>query len=1303
MGYSLSTTSPFLKGLNTELNKLVDSTEYTNDELNCMIRQNNTRSRRPGLDYEELYKFSNEYLDLSKPDLAFQCIEWTDINSPDESETYTGYPYLVCQVGGKIIFFRNEGAPYSGHQEEYVLDLADYALDATDAYMSERCKFTAAYGCIFITSKAIRPIYLRSAQPPEDPIAPPSSDASGTCDCTIWNSYSGRPNRECYYELQLDGITLATRTLVDDFGSTPEAYTDSPWMSTSTQIAAAWNNLPSAIRRGITATPKYANASPLHTGLIDNNTGTRYVTSTAAEGPNDYIVFNAPEGSGRSLVGTQVGFTYHYYSKQAPTFSGYTTRTKTCTLAGGTSYVYKSQLDLAVRDTTIGAQDYLSIDDNPTKMSYAHLYNLLNQGWTPKLIAEYYNAQTPVKSFPGNNLAQQFLKDKKTDAFKPEDAINMTFGNTPAARGHMVLKYFSQDRKGQSSLVNAFTQLVNEIGGGVSFNNIVDTSWDLDDPTQANDTDAMAQVPVVRPRKIYCADICNYAGRIFYLSGDVLLYSQMIAEDITKADKCYTEADPTSESISDVVETDGGLISLPDIGEGIRLQPCGSSLLVFGTRGNMIISGTVNNIFTATAYSAGAINAVPTQAPDSFVNTEYGVFYWGTTGIQFITQGDQGIQTKDLSTERILTFFGKITNEQHKYCKGIYSSSKKKIYWFYPSDTNMPRRLDLCLVYDIQRDAFTPQQFVSKAPDGSLESVPEVVSGAQLKVPYKSVKEYPVYAELIAPEDTKEFKCMFAESNDTVHIASNYDMSPFVRLTDGKLIPQTSSSVYVIGKHDIPTSIPHDIVVRFKVGKAYDGSTDTLMNLIQSVNRSGSDPYFTILVAGNPDVNSWVVTGAENPSINISIDSNKVYWARFSYYVDVAGTFDTKRTLRIVEEGATPYTFDNIQDHPGWATAASFTYNLGFFISDYPRWSLCVLPAAGTDSFVHLSQSGDKWFGSTYRFREGTDTTIKIYYKSTAYSARAFYDKEMTEDAGQLSNYFNDGHKYFKTAFYDWTRQARGVDKEVVSKPWESVTGIKRPVYMKVADSEDFVNGTVTTAEDFRLSTDIDMGTLTTENGRVQYTAVTLDPDTALDADVYDYTVTYTNILTGNAEIVADDGYKILADEPLDTEEFTYESSILLCLDTKNKKVTFGDFRNNYMRDWAEGDTQGDGYLFDSYMIGHPVNSQDFVRQKSMPYLISYFKRSETGKTTTGEYLYGSKCQGSVRWDWRTDGLNSKWDRPNELYRPDKRTILSQGYIITKTNIRGLGRAFQVKLQGVEDNNFIIEALGFNLQHDERV
>lgn len=1087
--YGLATSSPFLKGLNTELNKLVDSTEYTNDELNCMIRANNTRSRRPGIDYEELYKFNNEYLDLSLPDLAFQCIEWTDINSPDEAETYTGYPYLVCQVGGVIIFFRNEGQPYSGHQETFTLNLLGYALDNTsDEYMRKRCKFTAAYGCIFITSEAIKPIYLRTAQTVDSSSVPSTVYASATLSVAFANGRDlqgpERPLARSVTTMKLNGVTVC------------EVPAYNGYVPCSTQMAAAWNAAPDSVRLGITATPKYPDGVPYHDGISSATQG----NITAGEGAYvaDSITFNAHaphmEGNyieiyvsitivsvkytsmgGGSGYGANIKFPQETFTMTSRTFSG--------TTAGGSNYTFQSNLNLAIRDTNVGANDYLGVADNPTKMSYAHLYNLLNQGWTPRLIAQYYNAQSP-KTFPGNNLAQQFLKDDKTSAFKPQNAINMTFGNSPAARGHEILDYFNQRRVYQSNLVAAFGQLISEIGG-VTFNNIVDTNWDLTDPTQANETDALKQVPDVKPRKPYVIDICAYAGRIFYLTGDVLLYSQVIAEDVTKADNCYTEADPAGEEISDVIETDGGLISLPDIGEGLKLQVVGDSLLIFGTRGNMMLSGTANNIFTATAYSAGAVATVPTQAPDSFVSTEYGVFYWGITGITVLGMGDQGgIQTKDLTTDRILTWYGKLSTGQHKACKGIYSASKKKIYWFYPSDESIPRRLDLCLVYDIQRDAFCPQKIVAG------NGIPEVVSGLQLKVPFKAYKEYPLYAD--------------------------------------------------IGVDDVVTNY-------------------------------GGMAYFS--------------------------DEHR-------YYYDLPATADSV-IYSDVEHTTAIGTIQDLLDVPN--------HNWSF-------WKV--------ESVIRDTQ-GAEYVGAKVPF--------------------------------------NGDYCYF--------------DNAVLARDYPTIT---------------FTAGSIEVFEDIDRTLTIPLNGSVTLTRPMNLLNINAAPLTYLS-------VSYTQRQTGNIEITDGTGYKVLADTPLDSEEFNYESSILLCLDPAECKVTFGDFRNNVIRDWAEGDLSGEGWDFDSYMISHPVNSQDFVRAKSMPYLISYFKRSETGALTTGEYLYPSHCQGSVRWDWRTNGENSKWDSPNELYRPRKRTILSEGYIITKTNIRGIGRAFQVKLQSVDDHNFVVEALGFNLCKDERI
>lgn len=1241
--YSLSTTSPFLKGLNTELNKLVDSTEYTSDELNCMIRANNTRSRRPGIDYEELYKFNNEYLDLSLPDIAFQCIEWTDINSPDEAETYTGYPYIVCQVGGTIIFFRNQGQPYSGHQESFTLNLLGYALDPTsDEYMRKRCKFTAAYGCIFICSEAIKPIYLRTAQDTSEVPAPATSYASATVSVAVANGRDTggimRPYARSNMVVKLNGVTVCEVPAYNGF------------VPCSTQIADAWNAAPAATRLNITATPQYTDGVPYSGGISSATQG----NITAGEGAYvpDSITFtaSAPHMEG-NYIEMSVSITVLSVSRGQSMSSGFgpsisfpqtsflfTSRTFSGTLAGGSNYTYQSQLSLAIRDTNVGANDFLGVADNPTKMSYAHLYNLLNQGWTPKLIADYYNAQSP-KSFPGNNLAQQFLKDDKTTAFKPTAAINMTFGNSPAARGHEILDYFNQTRVYKSNLVAAFGQLVSSIGGGATFASIVDDSWDLTDPTTANEEDALTQVPNVKPRKPYVMDICAYAGRIFYLTGDVLLYSQVIAEDVTKADNCYTEADPTGEEISDVIETDGGLISLPDIGEGLKLQVVGDSLLIFGTRGNMMLSGTANNIFTATAYSAGAVSTVPTQSPDSFVSTEYGVFYWGVTGIVVLGIGEQGgVQSKDLTTDKILTWYGKLTNTQHKYCKGIYSASKKKIYWFYPSDDALPRRLDLCLVYDIQRDAFCPQQIVSG------NGIPEVVSGVMLKVPFKSYKEYPVYADIGVDDVVTDFGGA-ALNKDWVKrfvVEEGSVEAPYWILRNETWVRSYSLSL----EDEV------DVRVRFKCTGA--NSDENTQYVLQG--------YF---VPKGLDV---YLTSSEASSV-FTMEAGKSYWFRLYR----ATTNSNTEAYWSDDEGVT-------WNLAGDVGTLSYTF-LNF-----------AAPMVGETELLTAEEVVSGW-------KALTPVVTTYYYDLPVTADSTVYDsREHTTSVGTVQDLLDESDKIW--SFWkvrSVVRDTQGADYEGAELRYN---GDLYYCAMNVLTSQ---YPTITfTVGSLDVFSNLDRTQVTDKNGTISLDKPInlLTINAATNSLI---SVSYTQRQTGDVEVTDGTDYKILADTPLDTEDFNYESSILLCLDPAQAKVTFGDFRNNYMRDWAEGDLSGAGYEFNSYMVSHPVNSQDFVRAKTMPYLFSYFKRTETGALTTGQYIYPSHCQGSVRWDWRTDGVNGKWDSPNELYRFRPRTLLSQGYVTNKTNIRGIGRAFQIKLEGVRDDNFIVEALGFNLCKDERI
>lgn len=325
---------PFLGGLNTELNGITDSTDFTSDELNMMIREDNTRSRRPGIDYEEKYEFSNEVIDPNESqELAFNCVEWTDINSPDETQTYQQTPYIVVQTGGTLLFFRNKGIPYSGDEAIFTLDLAQYRInDASttatktsggegitaitvntytfqsvlpetgsykfkaivedetttwflgetevslatygiavtgtvanndeitvesvndQTYKTERCKFTTAYGCLFVTSKAIKPIRLRKAQKDDDTSAPvvvvyPYAVVSCTYP-DYW--YYGRPghgatHQHGYVKIKLNSVTVVSK----------DYYSDEDWlpMPNSYTIAQLFNEVDSEVRRGITAVP----------------------------------------------------------------------------------------------------------------------------------------------------------------------------------------------------------------------------------------------------------------------------------------------------------------------------------------------------------------------------------------------------------------------------------------------------------------------------------------------------------------------------------------------------------------------------------------------------------------------------------------------------------------------------------------------------------------------------------------------------------------------------------------------------------------------------------------------------------------------------------------------------------------------------------------------------------------------------------------------------------------------------------------------------------------------------------------
>jgi hypothetical protein len=183
-----------------------------------------------------------------------------------------------------------------------------------------------------------------------------------------------------------------------------------------------------------------------------------------------------------------------------------------------------------------------------------------------------------------------------------------------------------------------------------------------------------------------------FAGRVWYSglpNGEKLgwvLFSQVL-DDIGNVEKCYQRNDPTSETFSDLLDSDGGVIQIPDAGEIVALIPIGRALFVLGANGVwQIIGGDTG--FTAASYSVEKISSVGCLFQKSAVTVENLIFYWSVSGI-YALQVDASAMSavvQNISDQTIKEFYQDIPTINKLYVDGKYNESEKIIHWLYNKD-----------------------------------------------------------------------------------------------------------------------------------------------------------------------------------------------------------------------------------------------------------------------------------------------------------------------------------------------------------------------------------------------------------------------------------------------------------------------------------------------------------------------------------------------------------------------------------------------------------------------------------------
>lgn len=312
-----------------------------------------------------------------------------------------------------------------------------------------------------------------------------------------------------------------------------------------------------------------------------------------------------------------------------------------------------TQIDLMIRDLEGDAADSLAIDNRPTStlaaLTAAHRYNLMNQGWTTTNLTAWDTARTDM---PSNADVNWYFKSA-TDTFDFATVNDRAVGNSPAPKGHFIYNLYDIDRS---------TNFAGAADEEITINRLATSAF--------------------------------YAGRVFYAGlkepkyNSRIFFSQVV-ERPDQYGKCYTINDQTSETLFDLLPTDGGFIDILEAGTIVKMVPVLNALIVFASNGVWAITGSQGIGFAANDYTISKISDVKAIGPSNFVSIEGIPTFWNADGIYTVTVQQGNFQVVSMTEQSIDTYYKNTIPAINKlYARGIYSPIDKEIQWVWRSSVS---------------------------------------------------------------------------------------------------------------------------------------------------------------------------------------------------------------------------------------------------------------------------------------------------------------------------------------------------------------------------------------------------------------------------------------------------------------------------------------------------------------------------------------------------------------------------------------------------------------------------------------
>ena len=230
--------------------------------------------------------------------------------------------------------------------------------------------------------------------------------------------------------------------------------------------------------------------------------------------------------------------------------------------------------------------------------------------------------------------------------------------------------------------------------------------------------------------------VVSYAGRIFYAgmtnrNTSNIFFSQIVSQE-EDIGECLQRNDPTAEDFSDLLDTDGGVITIPDAYNIKQLHVLGTQLIVFAENGVWAIRG-VDDVFRATSYSVSKVSTAGLTYEGSFVAQEGGrPYWWSTLGIYTlqVSPEQQTLQAVNISLPTIQSLYDSIDPAKRAEVSAAYDGFNSRVVWFYPSnDETIEYKCSEILYFDEPLTAFYPWR-IAEAVSSQYALVPFFIEGA---------------------------------------------------------------------------------------------------------------------------------------------------------------------------------------------------------------------------------------------------------------------------------------------------------------------------------------------------------------------------------------------------------------------------------------------------------------------------------------------------------------------------------------------------------------------------------------------